>query len=156
MLLIAGCSDPPSPEYVFIPGPDISTTVTISVSTTKTTVDEPVILYASRTANGFVEIPYAELQENIQWWRQMPPAYEREVAGNLRWLVEPEGKVRFNTNFRKDFTREVRFLEPGTYKVHGISSVYGPEPVTSKTVTIEVGERSDRRSDPKFKIQEPK
>jgi hypothetical protein len=62
------------------------------------------------------------------------------VAANLRWIVEPDGKAKFNTNFRRDFTREVRFTEPGTYKLYGVSSAYGPEPVSSKTVTIEVVE----------------
>ena len=140
LVLVGGCYDPPPPAKVFIPGPDVSTTVTISVSTKKAAVDEPVILYASRTSSGFVEMPYGDVPSGVQWWRQMPPAYENEVAANLKWIVEPEGKAQFNTNFRKDFTREVRFSEPGTYKLYGISSAYGPKPVTSKTVTIEVTE----------------
>ena len=140
LVLIAGCYDPPPPEKVFVPGPDASTAITISVSTTKATVDEPVVLYASRTNSGFVEIHYADVQPGVQWWRSIPPGYEEEVAGNLRWIVEPEGKAKFNTNLRKDFTREVRFSEPGTYKILGISAGHGPEPVSSKTVTIEVVE----------------
>jgi len=140
LIFIAGCHDPPPPEYIFIPGPEISTTVTISVSTTRAAVNEPVILYASRSANGFVEIPYAELPEGVQWWRRMPPGYEKEVAGNLRWFVEPEGSARFNTDLRKDLTREVRFSKPGVYRIHGVSSVYCPEPVSSKTIVLEVVE----------------
>jgi hypothetical protein len=138
--ILAGCYDPPPPERVFVPGPEVSATVTISVSTKKAVVDEPIILYASRMTSGFVEIPYDDVPSGAQWWRQMPPAFEKEVAGNLRWFVEPDGKAKFNTNLRKDFTREVRFTEPGTYELYGISSAYGPEPVTSKTVTIEVFE----------------
>ena len=140
LVLVVGCYDPPPPEKVFIPGPDVSTTVTISVSTKKAAVDEPVILYASRTSSGFVEMPYNDVPSGVQWWRQMPPAYEKEVAANLKWIVEPEGKAQFNTNFRKDFTREVRFSEPGTYKLYGISSAYGPKPVSSKTIVLEVVE----------------
>ena len=138
LVLVFGCYDQPPPEKVFIPGPDVSTTVAISVSTKKAAVDEPVILYASRTTSGFVEIPYNDVPSGVQWWRQMPPAFEKEVAGNLRWFVKPEGKAKFNTNLRKDFTREVRFTEPGTYEIYGISTGYGPEAVSSKTVTIEV------------------
>jgi len=138
LVLVVGCYDQPPPEKVFIPGPDVSTTVAISVSTKKAAVDEPVILYASRTTSGFVEIPYNDVPSGVQWWRQMPPAFEKEVAGNLRWFVKPEGKAKFNTNLRKDFTREVRFTEPGTYEIYGISTGYGPEAVSSKTVTIEV------------------
>lgn len=140
LALVAGCYDPPPPEYVYIPGPDISTTVTISVSTTRAAVNEPVILFASRTANGFVEIPYAELPEGVQWWRQMPPGFEKEVAGNLRWFVEPEGSARFNTDLRIDLTREVRFSKPGAYRLRAVSTAYGPSPVSSETVTIDVVE----------------
>ena len=140
LVLVVGCYDQPPPEKVFIPGPDVSTTVAISVSTKKAAVDEPVILYASRTTSGFVEIPYNDVPSGVQWWRQMPPAYEKEVAANLKWIVKPEGKAKFNTNFRKDLTRKVRFSEPGTYKILGISAGYGPEPVSSKTIVLEVVE----------------
>lgn len=86
--------------------------------------------------SGYVEVPYSDLSEDMQWWRQMPPAYEGEVAANLRWIVQPEGMARFNTDFRKDFTREIRFTEPGLYRLYGISSLYGPEPVMSQVLTI--------------------
>jgi hypothetical protein len=140
LVLVVGCYDPPPPERVFVPGPDFSSTVTISVSTTKAAVDDPVILYASRMTSGFVEIPYTDVQPGVQWWRQMPPAFEKEVAGNLRWFVEPDGRAKFNTNFRKDFTREVRFTEPGKYELYGVSAAYGPERISSKTIIIEVVE----------------
>jgi len=138
--LFAGCYDPPPPQRVFVPGPDASISVTISVSTTKAAVDEQIILFASRRTSGFVETPYADRPDGVQWWRQMPPAYEKEVAANLKWIVKPEGKAKFNTNFRKDLTREVRFSEPGTYEILGISAGHGPEPVSSKSVTIKVVE----------------
>jgi hypothetical protein len=140
LVLVAGCYDPPPPAYVFIPGPNISTTVAISMSTKKAAVNEPVVLYASRTTSGFEEVPYKDVPPGVQWWRQMPPANEKEVAANLRWIVKPDGKVKFNVDFRKDFTREVRFSEPGTYKLYSISSAYGPKPVRSKAIIIEVGE----------------
>ena len=140
LVLVVGCFDPPPPEKVFVPGPDVSTTVTISVSTTKAAVDEPVILYASRMASGFVEMPYDNVPSGVQWWRQMPPAYEKEVAANLKWIVEPEGSARFNTDLRMDFMREVRFSKPGVYRLRAVSASYGPTPVTSKTLTLEVVE----------------
>ena len=135
---LAGCNDPAPPERVFVPGPDASITITIAASTIETAVDEPVILYATRRTSGYVEKPYSQVPEGVQWWRQMPPGYEKEVAANLRWVVRPEGKSVFNTDFRKDFTREVRFSEPGTYELYGVSAGYGPEPVASEAVTITV------------------
>jgi hypothetical protein len=69
LILVAGCYDPPPPANIFIPEPDINTTVTISVSTNNAAVDEPVILYASGMSSGLVEIPYADVQPGVQWWR---------------------------------------------------------------------------------------
>ena len=138
LALVAGCYDPPPPEKVFVPGPDARVSITVSASTLSAAVDEPIVLYTSRRTSGYVEKLFSEVPEGVQWWRQMPPAYEKEVAGNLRWIVEPEGKAKFNANFRKDLTKEVRFTEPGTYELYGVSSAYGPEAVSSKTVTIEV------------------
>jgi len=140
LALVAGCYDPPPPARVFIPGPDANVAITIAASATSAVVDEPIILFASRRTSGFVETPYTDRPDGVQWWRQMPPAYEKEVAANLKWIVKPEGKAKFNTNFRKDLTREVRFSEPGTYEILGISAGHGPEPVSSKSVTIKVVE----------------
>ena len=137
-VLIAGCYNPGPPSRVYIPGPDASVSITVSVSSNQTAVNEPVILYASRTTSGFVEVPFSQVPEGVRWWRRMPPAHEEEVAGNLRWIVKPEGKARFNTDFRSDFTREVRFTEPGTYELYGVSAGYGPEPVASETIVIKV------------------
>ncbi len=136
LVLVAGCYDPPPPEKVFIPGPHAKTEITIAVSDNRVNVNEPVILYASRRTSGFVEIPYSELPEGVQWWRQIPPIDEVEVAGNLKWIVEPEGKARFNTDLRKDHTREVRFSEGGFYRLWAVSAVYGPAPVISSVATI--------------------
>jgi len=123
---------------VYAPGPEASVSITVAASTLTTVVDEPVVLYASRRTGGYVQIPNAELPAGVRWWRQLPPAYEEEVAANLKWIVKPEGKARFNTDLRKDFTREVRFTQPGTYSIHGVSSLYVPEPVTSPVLTIQV------------------
>jgi hypothetical protein len=46
LILVAGCFNPPPPEQVYVPGLDVSTTVTISVSTNNAAVNEPMILYA--------------------------------------------------------------------------------------------------------------
>ena len=85
-----------------------------------------------------MQVPYSDVPDGVQWWRSQPPAFEEEVAGNLRWIVEPTGAARFNTDFRPDLTREVRFSKPGTYTLSATSNIYGKEPVSSKRVTITV------------------
>jgi hypothetical protein len=137
---LAACSGPPPPQKVFVPGPHVNTTISISVSATRVAVNEPVFLFATRRTEGYIEVPYGDLPEGVRWWRKMPPAYEKEVAANLRWIAKQEGSARFNTDFRKDLTREVRFTEPGTYELYALSSTFSPEPVTSETLTIEVTE----------------
>jgi hypothetical protein len=67
-----------------------------------------------------------------------PPDIEPEVAGNLRWLVEPPGLATFNVELRLDQTREVRFSEPGVYRLSAESSVWCTEPYGGNTLTVEV------------------
>ena len=83
-------------------------------------------------------VPFADVPKGVQWWRSEPPAFEEEVAGNFRWFVEPEGVARFNTDFRRDLTREVRFSKPGTYTLWATSGNYVLEPVASNRITVTV------------------
>ena len=138
-VLFLSCSRPP-PSRVFIPREENITRVSISVSATRVRVDEPVLLFAQRSNAGFVEVSLEDVPEGVLWWRSEPPSLEKEVADNLRWIVEPEGKALFNTDFRGDHTREVRFPEPGSYRITGVSALYGPRPVSSNSVLIEVVE----------------
>lgn len=137
-VILQACSDPPPPPNVYIPGSSFKVEVTISVPTTTVSVDEPLVLHGQRRATGFMQVPYSDVPDGVQWWRSQPPAFEEEVAGNLRWIVEPTGAARFNTDFRPDLTREVRFSKPGTYTLSATSNIYGEEPVSSKRVTITV------------------
>jgi hypothetical protein len=96
------------------------------------------VLHGQRWATGFIQVSYSEVPDDVQWWRSQPPAFEKEVAGNLRWIVKPDGFALFNTDFRADLTREVRFSQPGTYTLYATSSTYVSEPVTSNKVEITV------------------
>lgn len=139
LLLAAGFlsrSNPPPPSTVYIPGDTFQVKVSISVSATEAKVGEPLILYGQRRSSGFIIVPLADVPEGVQWWRSEPPALEKEVAGNLRWFVEPDGAARFNTDFRSDLTREVRFSKPGTYMLWATSNSYGAKPVESNEIRI--------------------
>jgi hypothetical protein len=141
-LLLAGflpsCSEPPPPSEVYIPGDHFSVEVSVSISSTRVSVDEPLILHGERRSSGFIAVPLVDVPEGVQWWRSEPPAFEEEVAGNLRWVVKPESFARFNTDFRADLTREVKFSQPGTYTLSATSNTYGPEPVLSDQLIVTV------------------
>lgn len=134
----SACGNPPPPAEVFIPGPEATTTVSVSASSAHAAVGEPVVLTAERRASGFIQVPIGKVPEGVGWWRSEPPSYEESVADNLRWMVQPEGQSRFNTDFRPDHKRIVQFTSPGVYRLHGISALYGPSTVRSNEITIEV------------------
>jgi hypothetical protein len=63
------------------------------------------------------------------------------VAGNLSWLVDPPRGAEFNTDFRPDLSREVRFTEPGIYVLTPESSGWCSEPYTGNALRVVVDPR---------------
>ena len=140
---IIGCTEKeyPPPEFVYIAGESFQETVVLSASTNKVAVGKPIVLHATRSSNGFVKVKHSTLPQNISWWRREPPAFEEEVADNLRWVVSPRGDAKFNIGFNSDHTREVVFSKPGKYQLVGYSAVWGSSETKSKNVIeIEVVE----------------
>ena len=68
-----------------------------------------------------------------------PLIFEREVAGNLSWSVDPPGSATFNNDVvagTDPDARGVMFSASGIYKLQGHSAF--PLPVLSNSVTIRV------------------
>ena len=68
-----------------------------------------------------------------------PLVFEREVAANLSWSVDPPGSARFNTDDiagADSSARGVMFATPGIYSLQGYSAF--PLPALSNAVTIRV------------------
>lgn len=139
LILSSGC-EPRPPENVYVPGPSAQETVTISVSKVKGKVGEPLILHASRKTRGYILVKSSTLPEEACWWRSEPPAEEKEVADNLKWVIEPSGSATFNVNYRSDHARDVVFLKAGKYKLKGYSAVWCPPVTASDEVEIEISE----------------
>jgi len=139
VLLVTACSQEPS--EVFVPGGSFSQSIQLSTAQgdhATVHVDEPLILHAQRTSGPWVGAHRASLPPNACWLVSPPSSIEPEVAGNLRWFVEPPGPATFNVQLRLDRTREVRFSKPGVYHLSAQSSVWCAEPYTGNTLTVEV------------------
>lgn len=136
-LALTGCQDE-IPAYVYVPGKDAKETVIVSASTLKGKVNEPVILHATRETTGFIRVKYSTLSDPRNYWRKEPPAFEQEVAGNLRWIIDPSGAHFMNLDYRIDQTREVIFKKAGKYRLYGFSAVYIPPNTRSNTIEIEI------------------
>jgi len=140
LLILLACTPEP-PSEVFVPGPGFVQTLRITTEqgdTARVRVDEPLVLHGQRSSGPWVRVEYASLAPDACWLVAPPDATEPEVAGNLRWLVEPEGDAKFNLGLRGDMTRDVAFRRPGVYRLSARSGAWcdGTESETVLTVTV--------------------
>jgi len=139
-LLGAACSGEPSD--VFVPGPGFRQSIQLSTAQgdhANVVVGQPLVLHAERRSGPWVLAERASLPPESCWLVSAPAELELEVAGSLRWLVEPPEAATFNVDLRLDQTREVRFLGPGVYHLSAESSGWcSTEPYAGNTLTVEV------------------
>lgn len=113
------------PRLVYVPSTEPEVELVVRASATEVSVGEPVVLYAERRTGGeWKQVERKELASDKCWLGRPPPTQEPEVADNLRWEVLPPASARFNTAFRADHTREVVFLEAGTYILESSSKIW--------------------------------
>jgi hypothetical protein len=138
-LIVVACSYEPS--EVFVPGPGFSQSIRLSTAQGErgiVEVGQPIVLHAQRRSGPWVVAERASLPPDACWLVSAPPELETEVAGSLRWFVEPPGAATFNLELRLDQTRDVRFSAPGTYHLSARSSAWCTEPYGGNTLTVEV------------------
>jgi len=123
--------------YTYVRAEGFASVVTASAPPTAR-VGEWVLLNATRRSG-----PWNAVRQEEVWPDEIslfePPIFEREVAGNLAWSVEPPGIATFNTDVvagTDPMARSVRFGAAGIYKLRGYSAF--PLPVFSNSVTIRV------------------
>jgi hypothetical protein len=137
---LVACSRPP--DRVFVPAPSFEYTIEASTGkglAPEVRVGEPLTLHANRSSGPWVEVVRPSLPTDACWIGRPPLHEEPEVADNLRWVVEPEGRATFNLGLTKDHTRVVRFAAPGRYALHAISSMWCSSPKASNVMTVVVG-----------------
>jgi hypothetical protein len=139
LVFAVACSQEPS--EVFVPGPSFSQSIRLATEhgeRATVRVEQPLVLHAQRSSGPWVAVARASLPPDACWLVSPPAELEVEVAGNLRWLVEPPGAASFNVELRLDFTREVRFSRPGSYQLSADSQAWCRQPFSDNTLTVEV------------------
>ena len=123
--------------YTYVPAEGFASSVTISAQPTAR-VGEWVLLTASRRSGPWNPVKPAEVRpEEISMFE--PRIFEREVAANLTWSVDPPGSAIFNSDAvagADPDARSIMFGAAGIYQVQGYSAF--PLPVLSNVITIRV------------------
>ncbi len=91
------------------------------------------------TTGEWRKVPFAEVAEGTPWLGYVPPEREDEVAGSLRWYVEPSDGAVFDAWAPKPVPidqRAVKFSKPGMYRLWATS--HAPLDARSNTVQIRV------------------
>jgi hypothetical protein len=113
------------PRLVYVPSSEPQVELLVSASATEVSVGEPVILHAERRSRGeWKQVEKSSLSSDQCWRGSPPPAFEREVADNLRWEALPAGGALFNVVYREDRTRELVFLKAGTFTLESSSAIW--------------------------------
>ena len=73
------------------------------------------------------------------WVAPPPAAEEPQVADDLTWTAQPEGKAEFNLGILADHARRVRFSAPGRYVLRASSSTW----CSPRVVSNELDGRGD-------------
>lgn len=108
--------------------------------TARLRVEQPLVLHAQRRSGPWVAVPAHDLEPGQCSVARLPPQLEAEVAGSVRWLVEPGGHASFNVDLRTDGTRTVVFDAPGVYTLTAESRADCGDPFYGDTLTIVVVE----------------
>ncbi|RPH54738.1 MAG: hypothetical protein EHM89_18150 [Acidobacteria bacterium] len=140
---VSACSpaDAPeeAPEFVYLRTDSVKVAVTVHAEA-QVHVDKCLPLRATRTTTGeWRKVPYREVAEGTPWLGYVPPERENEVAGGLRWYVEPTDGVVFDSWAPKPVPidqRAVKFSKPGVYRLWATS--YAPLDATSNTLEVRV------------------
>jgi hypothetical protein len=135
---------PEMPARVFVPGDSFSERIEVRTGqgdSARVSVGEPVTLHARRFSGPWIDVSRESVTPDVCWWASVPVGVEEEVAGNLRWIVQPTGSAEFNIDFRADLSREVRFSIPGRYVLVAESSGWCSDPYIGDSLYVEVAAR---------------
>jgi hypothetical protein len=124
--------------YMYVAAEGFASVVTATAPPTAR-VGEWVLLSATRRSGPWNPVRREEVRpEEISMFE--PPIFEREVAANLSWTIDPPGLATFNIRDEiagmDPSARCVMFDAPGVYKLKGYSAF--PYGALSNEVTIRV------------------
>jgi hypothetical protein len=141
LTLLMACARPP--ERVFVPGTPFRHVVEVGTAqgvVASIQVGEWLTLHGRRSTGPWMATERSRLGPDGCWVAPAPAEDEPQVADNLKWSTQPEGKAEFNLGILTDHSRRVRFLAPGRYVLHATSSTWCSPPVGSNELTVVVTE----------------
>jgi hypothetical protein len=141
LILLTACTR--QPERVFVPGAGFKHVVQVGTSqgpAANVRVGEWLTLHGRRWTGPWAATARKSLGPEGCWVAPSPAEEEPQVADNLKWTTQPQGKAEFNLDILSDHTRRVRFSAPGRYVLHATSSTWCSPPVDSNELTVVVTE----------------
>jgi hypothetical protein len=140
-LLLVACWQ--QPERVFVPGKPFTHAIYVRTAqgpAASVRVGEWLTLHAVRETGPWVEVQRRSLGPDGCWVAPPPPPEESEVADNVHWTGQPEGKAEFNVTILDDHTRRVRFPAAGRYVLRATSTTWCAPRAMSNELTVVVTE----------------
>ena len=141
LLMLLACSS--EPARVFVPGAPFKHVIEVRTAegaAANIRVGEWLMLHGRRSTGPWIEVDRKGLGPDGCWVAPPPPAEEAQVADDLTWTTQPEGKAEFDSGLRPDHARRVRFAVPGRYRLRASSSTWCSPRVASNELTVVVKE----------------
>ena len=127
-LAIAAC-DSGGGYIPYVPGPGFTQLLEVSLElpdSAPVKVGEWVTMHATRESGPWV-LQDSTMTEEPRCEEISPIIEEWEAAGKVEWRVEPEGRVNYSVPGPPNFDRQIRFNQPGRYRVWAVSDGCGAE-----------------------------
>ena len=135
LFFVSGCGE----HTYFVPGPEFQQSIHLAVEKTEIRVGQSLYLPVTRSSQGWVEVVASTVDTNSDdacFWIEEPPAFEKNVSLNVRFIVEPSGNHRVSLHHNPYDTRSIVFDTPGRYSIRAHSANWCPPGVGSQTVQI--------------------
>ena len=130
ILPLAACGGESSGGYVpYVPGPGFAQRMEVTLElpdSAPVAVGAWVTMHATRESGPWV-LRDSTMTEAPACEKISPVTQEYEVAGKVEWRVEPAGRVNYSVPGPPDFDRQIRFNEPGRYRVWAVSDGCGAD-----------------------------
>jgi hypothetical protein len=125
-LPLAGCES--QRGYVpYVPGPGFKQVMEVTLElpdSAPVAVGSWITMHATRESGPWV-LRDSTMTDDPPCEEISPIIQEYEAAGKVEWKVEPEGQVNFSVPGPPNWDRQIKFNQPGRYRVWAISDGCG-------------------------------
>jgi len=141
-VLLAGCeSQGGGGQYrTYVPAPDfkqeMQVWLEVPTDSSPVAIGQWITMHAARQSGPW-QLRDSTVTGRPPCEKIAPATREFEVASKVEWRVEPAGKVSYNVPGPPNFERQIRFTQPGRYRVWAVSQGCG-RPFESNRVEVVV------------------